>query len=189
MAYRRLTATEQDRVIAMHDSGMTQMAIAQVFGCNQTTISRTLHPQNRAKELARLRAYREANRETVNATARRGYRAWRDRDPERVSRLNRERNFRKKYGITVAEFDAMVVAQRGVCAICGTEGRELHIARTIKGDPNLTVDHDHATGAIRGLLCIDCNNLLGRAADDTDILYRAIEYLRAHRLTRLRVVA
>ena len=65
----------------------------------------------------------------------------------------------------------MLVAQRGVCAICErppTDGISLH------------VDHDHATGARRKLLCFRCNNSLGDLEDDPDLLRRAAAYLDAH---------
>jgi hypothetical protein len=62
----------------------------------------------------------------------------------------------------------MVIAQGGGCAICHrrSNGRALD------------VDHDHANGAIRGLLCVNCNMILGYAHDDTDLLLGAIKYLR-----------
>ena len=65
----------------------------------------------------------------------------------------------------------MLAAQDGVCAICGrppTEGISLH------------VDHDHESGARRGLLCFRCNNSLGDLEDDSDLLRRAAAYLDAH---------
>ena len=44
----------------------------------------------------------------------------------------------------------------------------------------LHVDHDHKTGSIRQLLCVDCNHMLGRSKDNTSILSKAIEYLNKH---------
>ena len=74
----------------------------------------------------------------------------------------------KWYGITLEEYNEMLIKQGGVCAICNgvnKDGRDLH------------VDHNHLTGKIRGLLCIDCNFLVHRAKDDRKILERAQEYL------------
>jgi len=77
------------------------------------------------------------------------------------------------YGITPEEFTALLEAQGGRCAICGTE--------TPGGKGGWHLDHDHDTGAIRGLLCHACNIALGYMGDDQDRLEAAIEYLRAHR--------
>ena len=64
--------------------------------------------------------------------------------------------------------DGMLAAQGGGCAICGCEPRD---------DISLHVDHDHATGEIRGLTCFRCNDALGDLGDDPDRLLRAVEYL------------
>lgn len=71
-----------------------------------------------------------------------------------------------QYGISVAEFEIRSAAQDGKCLIC-REGVEL-----------LYVDHDHATGVIRGLLCHPCNIGLGWFRDDPARLRQAIKYLR-----------
>ena len=73
----------------------------------------------------------------------------------------------EKYGLTRDELSALL-AQHDVCAICGTDqwGR--------KGPQ---VDHDHATGKVRGVLCNNCNQGLGRFADDPTRLRAAAEYL------------
>lgn len=73
-----------------------------------------------------------------------------------------------KFGIAPGTWDAMLAAQGGGCAICGTTqwpGKGPH------------GDHDHVTGRFRGILCHDCNLLLGNAKDDPARLRAAIEYL------------
>lgn len=77
---------------------------------------------------------------------------------------------KKKYGIDGDEYDRLLKLQGGRCAICRC------LPRTVR----LAVDHDHATGAVRGLCCSSCNHdLLGAAHDDVEILRRAVAYLEA----------
>lgn len=91
-----------------------------------------------------------------------------DRTPEH----NRKYNLKKDYGITPEEYDAMLQAQGGTCAIChGTES----VGR-------LAVDHCHATGVVRGLLCTNCNQAIGKLRDDTQLLKNAINYLEVNRV-------
>lgn len=83
----------------------------------------------------------------------------------------------KYYGITPDQYQALFDEQSGVCAICGCSE-----TKRIKGTlTHLSVDHDHVTGAIRGLLCSSCNEGLGRFKDDTVRMERAITYLRRSR--------
>jgi hypothetical protein len=65
----------------------------------------------------------------------------------------------------------MLAAQGGGCAIC---------ARPPRPDISLHVDHDHATGRLRGILGWPCNNLLGDVHDDMSLLLAAAEYLWEH---------
>jgi hypothetical protein len=82
----------------------------------------------------------------------------------------RERQLRHKYGMTVADFDAMLAAQGGRCALCDRTGCKWN------------VDHDHATGLVRAILCKRCNCALGWFDDDPDALRRAADYIEHHRL-------
>jgi hypothetical protein len=82
----------------------------------------------------------------------------------------RTSNLRGKYNLEPGEFEQMLEQQLGTCAICdktlGALGRSLNI------------DHDHKTGLVRGLLCHNCNMTLGLVADDINILYKMINYLK-----------
>jgi hypothetical protein len=83
-------------------------------------------------------------------------------------------SWRKHYGISQDEYWRLYEAQGGVCAICGQPETRIH-----KGTPaHMQVDHDHETGAIRGLLCGSCNTALGRFRDNPGLLQRALDYLR-----------
>lgn len=111
--------------------------------------------------------------------------AWavRTRDAQKVRRRayvdnNREavsdRNRRLKYGISGAETRAMLEAQSGGCAVC----REAIRLVGEKSSPGLAhVDHDHATGQVRGLLCRGCNWAIGQMKDSPSRLRAAAAYL------------
>lgn len=86
---------------------------------------------------------------------------------------NRDMSYRRNYGITLDDFNALAEQQHFKCAICGKIP-----------DPNakwnqkvLHVDHDHLTGHVRGLLCSDCNRGLGLFSDNAEMLLRAAAYL------------
>lgn len=77
---------------------------------------------------------------------------------------------KRKYGITPEQYEEMLYWQQGRCYICDRKPR----AR----DPRLAVDHDHATGLVRGLLCASCNHdQLGVMSEDPAYYRRAAEYL------------
>lgn len=86
---------------------------------------------------------------------------------EGKGRGDRKRQWRRsKYGLSDTEFAIMVMAQAGRCLICQEEC------------PDLVVDHDHESGAVRGLLCHRCNVALGWMNDNPTNLERAARYLR-----------
>ena len=98
--------------------------------------------------------------------------AWRKANPEK----NEHRKKVARFGLSEAGYEAMAERQGGVCAICGRPERTLS-----KWGPEprrLCIDHDHATLAVRGLLCYRCNTALGYFGDDPSCLERAAAYLR-----------
>lgn len=82
-----------------------------------------------------------------------------------------------QYGITLAEYEQMLVDQDGMCAVC--HGPEV-VNRSGK-IISLAVDHCHSTGKVRGLLCRACNSGIGHFADDIERIMSAIEYLKNNR--------
>jgi hypothetical protein len=84
----------------------------------------------------------------------------------------RERNLKTLYGITHNDYLKMLEAQNGRCAICGTD--------TPGGKRAFHVDHCHATGKVRGLLCGNCNRGIGYLKDSVSNLSSAILYLNEH---------
>src|SRR3990167_4328995 len=94
-------------------------------------------------------------------------RIWRRANPEEYARRRRNGALRRAFGITLAQYDLLLKQQNGKCAIC----------QSAPGKRKLAVDHCHRTFAIRGLLCISCNVLLGVAKDIPERLRVAALYL------------
>jgi len=78
-----------------------------------------------------------------------------------------------KYGITLDQYNEMLKKQNNLCIICGKEETTIIRGKLL----NLAIDHNHKTGKVRGLLCINCNHLLGNAKDNKQVLLNAINYL------------
>ena len=123
------------------------------------------YAQNPTPYIERAKAWQRANKERVAQVQR----ARRQR-PE-VKRAERSAYLKRKYGITADEYDSMLDAQGGGCAICG---------RPPRPDISLHVDHEPTSGRVRSLLCFPCNNLLGDAHDDPSLLRAAADYLDRH---------
>ncbi len=89
----------------------------------------------------------------------------------------RERDLIRMFGITLADYQNMLVAQQGVCKVC----KQPEMAK--RGDQTkwLAVDHDHDLGrgphSVRGLLCSNCNPMIGYGKDDPDRLHAGARYL------------
>lgn len=84
----------------------------------------------------------------------------------------------KRYGITIEEFERRFAEQGRVCVICGNGARserKYHAGTTVP--LSFHVDHCHGSGAVRGILCMKCNQGLGGFRDDPELLVRAAEYL------------
>jgi hypothetical protein len=129
----------------------------------------------------RQRKYKEANREAISERRRALYaanaeelrrkrREYAKAKPEIAAKSSRKLLLRKKYGLTEEMFEAMVKAQGGCCAICEQQfDRQPH------------VDHCHATGPTRALLCSKCNTALGLFDDDPSRMEAAIAYVERFR--------
>lgn len=95
---------------------------------------------------------------------------------EKGKRVKRDAHLRRRYGLPFGEFDRMLAEQNGLCAICGGPP----VARRDGQEARLHLDHCHATGRVRALLCMRCNQMLGSCRDDAAILRKGIEYLEKH---------
>lgn len=77
----------------------------------------------------------------------------------------------RNYGLTQEQYNEMLNAQGGRCAICGSSDH---------GSKNWHVDHDHETGVVRGILCQGCNHALGGVKDNPDTGIALAKYLWKH---------
>jgi transcription elongation factor Elf1 len=86
---------------------------------------------------------------------------------------HRINNYKHLYGMTVDDYDKMLLDQGGKCAICGSSnpGRNYNY---------FAVDHNHTTGQVRALLCTRCNTALGMWDDQSNLLDAAAAYLRKY---------
>ncbi len=141
-------------------------------------------PACRVCTIAINQRYRDENREHIRQVRRAYYvrnrtrirannEAWKERNPERSTFLFRRSHLRTHYGLTPEDYDSMLAAQGGGCAICEEQSNGEH----------LHVDHDHGCcpgrkccgECVRGLLCGRCNRLLGWYDRRRSIIERYLE--------------
>lgn len=128
-------------------------------------LARAKNKDWRDRNALKLRAIRKSKAEKLNATARERYRS----DPEK----QHDRMLQRAFGISSSEYKKMIDSQHGLCAMC-CRPETVVVHGKIK---RLAVDHNHATGRIRALLCFRCNLMIGYAKEDISILESAISYL------------
>ena len=98
-------------------------------------------------------------------------REYRKKNPLTMKQID----LKKRFGITLEDFNSMMESQSGVCKIC--KSPELTIDHRTKTVRNLAVDHCHTTGKIRGLLCTNCNRALGLFKDSPELLQAALLHI------------
>lgn len=117
-------------------------------------------PEYARRQAEYMANYRVQNRDKLKAAAK--------------ARYEQEKRYwtLRRYGLTIEEYERMLSDQGGLCATClkppNGRWKRLHI------------DHDHATGVVRGLLCESCNHALGKVGDNIETLERMVAYLRKH---------
>jgi len=171
MANEKKYLTEEDRLAAIRAN------------------ARAYYHRNKEKASASARAWHAANKdkpgriERQRANAARMYQrrrdeirarnaAWYAANRDQVIERSKERHLRDRYG--VEDYEAMLAAQGGRCACCGTDKPGGHGKR-------FAVDHCHDSLRVRGLLCQGCNTGLGMMGDSIERLRMAISYLEAQR--------
>ena len=141
-------------------------------------MSKKLPPEEKLRRIVeRTRQWRIKNPEKAREKSRKSAAGYRARHRDHVNAKNRTflRQYHKKhphkkyqYNYKLSEEDALRLyrlADTGPCELCGATGR-MHF------------DHNHATGKFRGLLCVRCNQGLGRFRDNADLLELAAKYVR-----------
>ena len=131
------------------------------FCCRKTYARALRQIDDRAVE--RATAWNKANPERRAVIAARHYR--------KTEPGKRDYHLRRIYGITLAEYDQLVMAQCGLCAVCGNPETKVQHNRECR----LSVHHDHETGRVVALLCAKCNRGMGLLSDDPALLNRAAE--------------
>lgn len=114
----------------------------------------------KAKEMDYKTSTKNAERRNITG------KAWYKRNPDR----SKHNHLMREYGISLDDYNKLLVIQQDKCAICGTH-KSLH-------DKGLCVDHCHVTGKVRGLLCLKCNRGIGFLKDDSELCLKAHHYLK-----------
>lgn len=131
-----------------------------------------------AAEAERTRKYRVEHPERVSKR----HALYYERHTTEAAARQRKAHLRHRYGLSLADYDSLLLKQGNRCAICGT-------SEPGGNGSNFVVDHDHSCcpgsnscgRCIRGLLCFACNSGIGKLKDDPDLLTKAAAYLRAVR--------
>jgi hypothetical protein len=98
--------------------------------------------------------------------------------------MTRSNVYKTKFGIDIWQYRSMLEAQGGVCAVCLKPETMSARSRWVKNTTKtraLAVDHDHKTGAVRGLLCHRCNTTLGHMEDDPELITALLHYIMKHK--------
>ena len=123
---------------------------------SQQSKERSKSPEAKAKWAAEMRAYRK-------------------RRPE----VFRKIDIKKKFNLDWDVYQEMLKVSNGLCEIC--KQPETKLDYRTKNILNLSVDHDHDTKQIRGLLCMDCNRAIGMLQDSPEMLMSAFVYLQKYK--------
>lgn len=179
-----LKHVDLDQARILLESGLTETEVAKRMGIARSTLlfrlrqnqSEHMKPCNKCDKPMVRGAYCKPCR---NAQTR----EWRRKNPDLVKKINRihyyhpesgtkrmRSQLRRSFSITMEEYSALLEVQKGVCAICGECG-------TTGKAKRLSVDHNHTTHRVRGLLCRKCNSGIGLMNDDPERLRKAIKYL------------
>lgn len=117
--------------------------------------------------------YRESNKDKLNGHSRKY------KKKPRSKKISKNGHLKRKFGITLDDYNNMLTEQGGKCMIC--KNTETSVENKTGNVKDLAVDHCHSTGKIRGLLCFRCNTTIGRFEDDIELLKSAIKYIEENK--------
>lgn len=127
----------------------------------------------RANNLDKVKDIRRRHHVKYMQESRERSKNWRRNNPEKYKEGWLRSNLKANYGITLEYYNSLVLSQDGKCAICGRDSNGTRW--------RFYVDHDHATGQVRGLLCHSCNFGLGNFRDSAETIEAALAYIRFHK--------
>lgn len=102
-----------------------------------------------------------------------GSKTWYEANPDKAKSQRL-----KQYGLDLEGYNALRHKQNYCCAVCGEHETKVSQGRAKTPATALHVDHCHTAGKVRGLLCTNCNTILGKCYDDVKILSKAVDYLK-----------
>ena len=139
--------------------------------CKETKPLKDFYKEKRVKDghmrrckICHCKATEKYRKQNLNLYAKASKKHW-----EKLSENKRHSRWLNRYGITKNKYEEMYKLQNGLCLICKQQ---------CSSGQNLSVDHCHKTGKVRGLLCKKCNSALGMLNDDISYFENAIAYLR-----------
>lgn len=139
----------------------------------RTDVQRRAHEKyyanNREKVKARTAKWRQDNRDRFLEDQKRYSKARREIDPEVARKRARGYALKRKYGITLEQYEELLEKQGRCCAICERHESEFKTS--------LAVDHDHHSRRIRGLLCTSCNYRMVARHRDGELLRKIADYI------------
>jgi hypothetical protein len=139
--------------------------------CKPCLKDRRRSPTYRISNQNQSRKFRQQNPDKVKIWDRQ--RPRRIEVPAKLALRRRKIWLKRLYGATLEDYEKLFVAQNGLCSICQKPETFTQLGKVT----NLSIDHCHQTGKVRGLLCRKCNFLIGQANDDPKILLEAVRYL------------
>jgi Autographiviridae endonuclease VII len=132
------------------------------YRARQRAYARTYHEAHKQEINERRRAYCHSHKQEISERKRAYYHAHK----QEIKPALRRGQLKRQYGLSPADYDALLAKQGGVCPLCGK-----------RSEKTFCVDHCHETGTVRGLLCRQCNFALGGFTDSQAAMIAAIAYL------------
>lgn len=133
-------------------------------------------PERKAILAKRSADYRKLHPERIKSTSKYSTPEYREKKRAKLRLACRKWHLKVLYGLTVEQYDAMFLAQRGLCAVCRRPETSLRRGKV----KSLDVDHNHETGQVRELLCGACNPALGLLKEDPLRIRALADYIERH---------